>query len=99
MEPLNKSYGDHWLSGQFGIKAQLRRHAVAWQEVVTPSPDCPESPGGQALKHASAVSPKAPTLVQPSPRTMAIAVELRLASTCFRVRRDPIGLVQRFLKQ
>jgi len=82
MEPLNKSYGDHWLSGQIGIKAQLRRHAVAWQEVVTPSPDCPESPGGQALKHASAV-------LQLSPRTMAIAVELRLASTCFRVRRDP----------
>ncbi len=34
-EPLNKSYGDRWLPAQFGIKAQLRRHAVACQEVAT----------------------------------------------------------------
>jgi len=89
-EPLNKSYGDLWLSAQFGIKARLRRHAVAWQEVTTPSPDCAESPRGLALKHASAA-------LQPSPRTKAIAFGLRHASACFRTRRDPIGLVQRFL--
>ena len=89
-EPLNKSYGDHWLTAQSGIKAPLRRHAVACQEVATPSPHCAESPKGRALKHASAA-------LQPSPRTKAIAFALRLASTCFRARRDPIGLVQRFL--
>ncbi len=95
-EPLNKSYGDHWISARFGIKARLRRHAVACQEVApkvgalaTPSPDCAESPAGRALKHASAA-------LQPSPRTMAITIGLRLASTCFRTRRDSIGLAQRF---
>ncbi|GBF29060.1 hypothetical protein MnTg03_00626 [bacterium MnTg03] len=88
-EPLDKSYGDHWLSARFGIKARFRRHAVACQEVATPSPDCAESPAGRALKHASAT-------LQPSPRTKAISFGLRLASTCFRARRDPIGLVQRF---
>ena len=89
-EPLNKSYGDHWLSAQFGIKARLRRHALARQEVATPGPGCAESPVGRALKHASAV-------LQTSPRGTAIAFGLRLASTCFRACRDPIGLVQRFL--
>jgi len=102
-EPLSKSYGEHWLPARFGIKARLRRHAVACQEIApkvgalaTPSPDCAESPTGQVLKHASAASPKAPTLVQPSPRTKSISFALRLASTCFRARRDPIGLAQRF---
>lgn len=90
-KPLNKSYGDHWLSARFGIKARLRRHAVAWQEVATLSRNRAGSPKGRVLKHASAA-------LQPSPRTnKAIAFELRLASTCFRARRDPIGLVQRFL--
>jgi len=89
-EPLNKSYGDHWLLAQFGIKARLRRHAVACQEIATLSPDSAGSPGGRVLKHASAA-------LQPSPRAKAIAFALRLASTCFRTRRDPIGLVQRFL--
>jgi len=103
-EPLNKSYGDHWLSTQFGIKARLRRHAVACQEVApkvgalaTPSPYCAGISVGRTLKHASAASPKAPTLVQPPLRAKAISFALRLASTCFRVRRDPIGFVQRFL--
>ena len=53
-------------------------------------------PVGRALKHASAASPIAPTLVQPSLTAKAITFGLRLASTCFRSRRDPIGLVQRF---
>jgi len=88
-EPLNKSYGNPWLPARFGIKARLRRHAVACQEVATPGPDCAESPTGQVLKHASAA-------LQPSPRTKAISFALRLASTCFRARRDPIGLAQRF---
>jgi len=95
-EPLSKSYGDPWLPAQFGIKARLRRHAVACQEVATPSPNCAGSPVGRTLKHASAASPKAPTLVQPSLRAKAITFGLRLASTCLRARRDPIGLVQRF---
>jgi len=89
-EPLNKSYGDHWLPAQFGIKAGLRRHAVARQEVATPSPNCAGSPGGRVLKHVSAA-------LQPSPRATAVAFALRFASTRFRARRDPIGLVQRFL--
>ncbi len=89
MESLNKTYGDHWPSAQVGIKARLRRHAVACQEVATPSLDCAESPAGRVLKHASAA-------LQPSPRTKAISFALRLASTCFRARRDPIRLVQRF---
>ena len=88
-ELLNKSYGDPWLSVRYGIKARLRRHAVACQVVATPSPNCAESPTGRILKHASAASPKAPTLVQPSLRTKAISFALRLASTCFRTRRDP----------
>ncbi len=103
-EPLSKSYGEHWLPARFGIKTRLRGHAVACQEVApkvgalaTPSLNCAESPAGRALKHASAASPKAPTLVQPSPRAKAITFGLRLASTCFRTRRDPIGLVQKFL--
>ncbi len=91
-EPLNKSYGEHWLPARFGIKARLRRHAVACQEVATPSPDCAGSPAGRVLKHA-------PAALQPSPRTKAISFALRLASTCFRARRDPIGLAQRFLNQ
>ena len=88
-EPLDKSYGDHWLSAQYGIKAQLRSHAAACQGVATPSPYCAESPAGRALKHAS-------TALRPSPRTMAITFGLRLAATRFRTRRDPIGLAQRF---
>ncbi len=64
-EPLNKSYGEHWLPAQFGIKARLRRHAVACQEVATPSLNCAGSPAGRALKHASAA-------LRPSPRTKAI---------------------------
>jgi len=88
-EPLSKSYGEPWLPARFGIKARLRRHAVACQEVSTPSPDCAESPAGRVLKHASAA-------LRPSPRTRAISFGLRLASTCFRIRRDPIGLAQRF---
>ncbi len=102
-EPLSNSYGDLWLPARFGIKARLCRHAVACQEVApkvgalaTQSPYCAESPVGRTVKHASAASPKAPTLVQPSPRAKAISFALRLASTCFRTRRDPIGLVQRF---
>jgi hypothetical protein len=89
-EPLNKSYGDHWLPAQSGIKARLRRHAVARQEVATLSPDCAGSPEGRAQKHATAA-------LQPTPRTKANAVALRLASTSFRTRSDPIGLVQKFL--
>ncbi len=89
-EPLSKSYGEHWLPVWFGIKARLRGHAVACQEVATPSPDCAESPAGRALKHASAA-------LRPSPRANAITFGPRLASTCFRTRRDPIGLVQKFL--
>jgi hypothetical protein len=54
MEPRSKTYGDHWLTAQFGVKAQLRRHASAYQEVATPDPDCAVSPEGRALKHASA---------------------------------------------
>ena len=88
-EPPSKSYGEHWLPARFGIKARLRGHAVACQEVATPSPDCAESPVGRALKHASAA-------MRPSPRTKAITFGPRLASTCFRARRDPIGLAQRF---
>ncbi len=87
-EPLNKSYGEHWLPARFGIKARLRRHAVACQEVATLSPNCAESPAGRALKHASAA-------LRPSPRTKAINIGSRLASTCFGARRDPIGLAQR----
>ncbi len=88
-EPLNKSYGDHWISARFGITARLRWIAVGCQEVATPSPNCAGSPTGRTLKHASAT-------LQPSLRTKAITFGLRLASTCFRARRDPIGLVQRF---
>ncbi len=88
-EPLNKSYGYHWLSAQFGIKARLCRHAVACQEVATPSPNCTESPIGRTPKHATAA-------LHPSLRAKAISFGLRLASTCFRARRDPIGLAQRF---
>ena len=95
-EPLSKSYGDPWLPARFGIKARLRRHAVACQEVApkvgalaTPSPNCAESPAGRTLKHA-------PAALGPSLRAKAISFGLRLASTCFRARRDPIGLVQRF---
>jgi len=95
-EPLSKSYGEHWLPARFGIKARLRRHAVACQEVApkvgalaTPSPDCAGSPVGQTLKYASAA-------LQPSLRAKAISFGLCLASTCFRACRDPIGLVQRF---
>jgi len=102
-EPLSKSYGELWLPARFGIKARLRRHAVACQEVAPkvgalarPSPNCAGSPTGRTLKHASATSPKAPTLVQPSLRTRSITFGLGLASTCFRARRDPIGLAQRF---
>jgi len=91
-EPLNMSYEDPWLPARYGIKARLCRHAVACQEVATPSPHRAESPVGRTVKHASAA-------LQPLPRTKAISFALRLASTCFRVRRDPIGLVQRFLNQ
>ncbi len=88
-EPLSKSYGVHWLPGRFGIKARLRWHAVAWREVVTLSPNRAGSPEGRVLKHASAA-------LQPSPRAKAITFGLRLASTCFRTRSDPIELTQRF---
>ncbi len=95
-EPLSKSYGEHRLPARFVIKARLCRHAVACQEVApkvgaiaTPSPNCAESPVGRILKHASAA-------LRPSPRAKAITFKPRLASTCFRTRRDPIGLVQRF---
>ncbi len=88
-EPLSNSYGDLWLPARFGIKARLYRHAVACQEVATQSPYCAESPVGRTVKHASAA-------LQPSPRTKAISFGLRLAFTCFRARRDPIGIVQRF---
>ncbi len=89
-EPLNKSYGDHWLLARFGIKARLCRHAVACQEVATLSQNRAESPVGRSLKHASAA-------LQPSPRAKAITFGPRLAATCFGDRRDPIGLIQRFL--
>ncbi len=78
-EPMNKSYGDPWLPARFGIKARLRRHAVACQEVAMPSPNCAGSPAGRTLKHASAA-------LQPSLRAKAITFGLRLASTCFRAR-------------
>ncbi len=67
--------------------------------LATPNPNYAESPAGRVLKHAFAASPKAPTLVRPSVRTKAITFGPRLASTCFRTRRDPIGLAQRFLNQ
>ncbi len=102
-EPLSKPYGDPWLPVRFGIKARLRRHAVACKEVApkvgalaTPSLIRAGSPVGRTLKHASAASPKAPTLVQPSLRAKAINFGLRLASTCFGARSDPMGLAQRF---
>ncbi len=88
-EPLNKSYGDPWLPARFGIKARLRRHAVACQEVATSSPIRAGSPVGRTQKHAFAA-------LQPSLRAKAISFGLRLAPTCFWARRDPIGLVQRF---
>jgi hypothetical protein len=88
MEPLSKTYGDHWPSARFRIKARLCRHATACQEIATRSLDCAESPAGRVLKHASAA-------LQPSLRAMAITFGLRLASACFRTRRDPIGLAQR----
>ena len=53
-EPRSKTYGEHWLTAQSGVKARLRRHASAYQEVATPDPDCAVSPEGRALKHASA---------------------------------------------
>ncbi len=89
-EPLRKSYGEHWLPARFGIKARIRRHAVAYQEVATQVLNRAGSPAGRALKHASAA-------LRPSPRAKAITFKPRLASTCFRTRRDPIGLVQKFL--
>ena len=89
-EPGSKSYGDHWLTAQSGVKARLRRHASACQEVATPDPDCAVSPEGRALKHASAALP-------PLPRAATIGFGLRLAATCFRTRRDPIGLAPRLL--
>ena len=49
-EPLGKSCGEHWLPARFGIKSRLRRHAVACQEVATPSPDCAGSPAGLAQR-------------------------------------------------
>ncbi len=61
-EPLSKSYGEHWLLARFGIKARIRRHAVACQEVATQGLNRAGSPAGRALKHASAA-------LQPSPRT------------------------------
>ncbi len=89
-EPRSKAYGDHWLTAQSGVKARLRRHASACQEVATPDPDCDVNPGGRALKHASAA-------LQPLPRVATIGFGLRLAATCFTTRRDPIGLAPRFL--
>ena len=89
-EPRSKTYGDHWLTAQSGVKARLRRHASACQEVATPDPDCAVSPAGRALKHASAA-------LQPLPRVATIGFGLRLAATCFRTRRDPIGLAPRLL--
>ena len=89
-EPRSKTYGDHWLTAQAGVKARLRRHALAYQEVATPDPACAVSPEGRALKHASAA-------LQPLPRAATIGFGLRLAATCFRTRRDPIGLAPRLL--
>jgi len=89
-EPRSKTYGDLWLTAQSGVKARLRRHASAYQEVATPDPDCAVSPEGRALKHASAA-------LQPLPRVATIGFGLRLAATCFRTRRDPIGLAPRLL--
>ena len=89
-EPRSKTYGDLWLTAQAGVKARLRRHASAYQEVATPDPDCAVSPEGRALKHASAA-------LQPLPRVATIGFGLRLAATCFRTRRDPIGLAPRLL--
>ena len=89
-EPRSKTYGDLWLTAQAGVKARLRRHALAYQEVATPNPTCAVSPEGRALKHASAA-------LQPLPRVATIGFGLRLAATCFRTRRDPIGLAPRLL--
>jgi len=89
-EPRSKTYGDLWLTAQAGVKARLRRHASAYQEVATPDPACAVSPEGRALKHASAA-------LQPLPRAATIGFGLRLAATCFRTRRDPIGLAPRLL--
>ncbi len=57
-EPLSKSYGEHRLPARFGIKARLRGHAVACQEVApkvgalaTQSPNCAENPVGRTVKH------------------------------------------------
>ena len=91
-EPRSKTYGDHWLTAQSGVKARLRRHASACQEVATPDPDCAVSPEGRALKHASAA-------LQPLPRVATIGFGLRLAATCFRARRGPIGLAPRLPHQ
>ena len=89
-EPRSKTYGDHWLTAQSGVKARLRRHTSAYQDVATPDPDCAVSPEGRALKHAS-------TALQPLPRVATIGFGLRLAASCFRTRRDPIGLAPRLL--
>ena len=89
-ESRSKAYGDHWLTAQSGVKARLRRHALACQEVATRDPDCAVSPEGRALKHASAA-------LQPLPRVATIGFGLRLAATCFMTRRDPIGLAPRLL--
>ena len=89
-EPRSKTYGEHWLTAQSGVKARLRRHASACQEVATPDPDSAVSPEGRVLKHASAA-------LQPLPRVATIGFGLRLAATCFRTRRDPIGLAPRLL--
>jgi len=35
-EPRSKTYGDHWLTAQSGVKARLRGYASAYQEVATP---------------------------------------------------------------
>ena len=89
-EPRSKTYGEHWLTAQSGVKARLRRHASACQEVATPDPDCAVSPEGRVLKHASAA-------LQPLPRMTTIGFGLRLAATCSRTRRDPIDLAPRLL--
>ena len=86
-EPLNKSYGDHWLLAQFGIKARLRRHAVACQEIATLSPDSAGSPGGRVLKHVDARRiTKAMALV--------LGEGCNAADACFRAR--PPGLPAQF---
>ena len=60
---------------------------VERREMVTRSLDSPESPEGRDLKHTAAA-------LQYLLRTTAISCALRLASVCFRSRRDTIYLIR-----